>query len=266
MTPSKTTTAAKMGHATASPSALLELPKSIKDKIYHYALIADRPLDFDKKAFLIQYALLNTCTQVRKEATPIFFGENVFVISNIESESTNFLKAADGTLKKLLIDIAITKRVRTKCKNQPSAIAAALRTRAYHLPDFVLMWGPPPERTKLVWPENKNGKFTTDHRIIYVLNMAFQDRFAYQCQPGTTAVRNMTRKKMNEIKAREEAARGMTDSLGFKGADLSYKIAAELNGGQLEKFGGGGGVDMQKFLASLSIDERREMVMNMASM
>lgn len=252
MAPSTATSPGTTDHATASTSVLLNLPRSIKVRIYHYALLADRALDFDKEEFLTQYALLNTCTQIRKEATPIFFSNNVFVISNIQSASTNFLKAADGSIKKVFIDIAITERVRKECKNHPGAIAAALYTCAYLLPDFLLMWGPPAAGIKLVWPEKKNGKFTADQSAVYMLNMAFQERLEAQLKPVPTAMRSMTKKKIYQIKATEEAASGMINKVGFKSAEFSNKVAAELNRRHIDES------DFATFIDELSVDERRE--------
>ena len=122
--------------STSSTPTLINLPKPIKDKIYSYALVADKPIDFAKKAFLVRYALLNTCTQIRNEATPVFYSQNVFKISNITSESTNYIKAADGAITRLLIEFVIPADARKKYNNQPTAILSELKIRAYHLPEF----------------------------------------------------------------------------------------------------------------------------------
>ena len=216
--------------STDSTSTFLKLPNSIKDKTYYYALVADKPIDFAKKAFLVQYALPNTCTQIRTEATPIFYSHNVFKISNLNSESSNFIKAADGAVTKLLIDLIVPASTRKNCKNQPSAILATLKTRAYHLPEFLLRWGPLAKHIKVIWPEMKNGKFTTDQRIIYNLNLTFKEQIQAQSRPAAVALRKAMRRKIDEYVAREKAASGVVDKVGIRGADLPQRMVNEMNG------------------------------------
>jgi hypothetical protein len=246
-----------------SSSPLLNLPKPIKDKIYHHALVADKPIDFAKKAFLVQYALPNTCSQIRDEATQIFYSQNVFVISNLDSESTNFMKAANGAITKILIDFVIPAGTRKQYKNQPTAILTALKPRAYHLPEFLLQWGPSAKHIKIIWPEMRNGKFSTDQRIIYNLNLTFKQQLLAKSQPAAVALRKAMRRKMDEFVARENATSGTVDKVGMKGADLPQRLVDEMNGGR--RLGLGGlGVDISKFLADLSIDEKRQLVKDYA--
>lgn len=115
---------------TTSTCTFLHLPKQIKDKIYEYALVADKPIDFAKGAFCRQSALLNTYTAVREEATTIFFSKNIFVITNLESRSMNLIKNSKGAITKLLINFTIPNNVREQFLNDPIAMLAKLERRA----------------------------------------------------------------------------------------------------------------------------------------
>lgn len=238
-------------------AALLGLPKPLKERIYTYALVADRPLDLCGKPFRTQYALLNTSTQVRDEASAIFYSKNVFIVSDVMSQSLNLVKNADGTVMKLQIAFTISADVRKRCKFDPKAILKLLTRRVESLPAFLLGWGPTADGREIVEPTKATFRHASDRRIISALNKIFREQLLEASKPFATAMRKVVRKKMDDFVERENKANGKEDKVGLKGEDLSMRAARDLNGG--EKFGlGGAAVDSTKLLANLSIEEHRE--------
>ncbi|KAK5137726.1 hypothetical protein LTR08_007297 [Meristemomyces frigidus] len=59
-------------------SPLLALAPELRNRIYHYTLLSDAPIDTNCKDASKEPALLATCHQVRKEATGIYYSENTF--------------------------------------------------------------------------------------------------------------------------------------------------------------------------------------------
>lgn len=78
------------------PSRFMRLPLGIRRMIYGYALISEEPIEIHalarrnsvsshspegKRSNLPRVSLLlQTCSQIRKEAAPIYYGKNVFVL------------------------------------------------------------------------------------------------------------------------------------------------------------------------------------------
>lgn len=240
---------------TTSTSPLLNLPPEIKDKIYHYAHIADKPLDLCKKSFRTHYAFLNTCTQARKEATAIFYSQNVFVVSNIGSESLNLIKNADYTITKLQIAFTISKDTRQRCKNDRVKIIKYLKPRAEQLPAFLLTWVSSTEGIEIINPEDRRLKQATDRGIISALNTSFQRALDQQSGPFDDALRKMARIKTKKFVEEESQANGEEHKVGLKGKEFSLKAVQNLVGG--EGSGPWGmGVEKSKLIANSSIAER----------
>ena len=58
---------------------LLSLPPEIRDHIYALAIVEEKPIPLGNDyPFIYEPALLATNRQIREEATPVFYGENVF--------------------------------------------------------------------------------------------------------------------------------------------------------------------------------------------
>ena len=60
-------------------SPLLELPAELRNNIYRYALVSDDPIYITPDGLRTRKALLQTCEQIKNEATGIFYAENVFI-------------------------------------------------------------------------------------------------------------------------------------------------------------------------------------------
>ncbi|KAK5112303.1 hypothetical protein LTR85_011575 [Meristemomyces frigidus] len=59
-------------------SPLLKIPPELRNIIYDLVLTSDKPIDTQDTAAARVSALLATCTQIRREAAPIFYGQNTF--------------------------------------------------------------------------------------------------------------------------------------------------------------------------------------------
>lgn len=68
---------------TSTPSCtFLETPPEIRNIIYRYVLVsAESPINVNKLNLKNRKALLDTCAQIKDEATAVFFGENDFCIT-----------------------------------------------------------------------------------------------------------------------------------------------------------------------------------------
>ncbi len=70
---------------TEKPCLLLELAAELRNTIYRYALVTESedPVKLRPRAALLRQSLLNACTQIRKEARPIFWAENSFLLCGV---------------------------------------------------------------------------------------------------------------------------------------------------------------------------------------
>jgi hypothetical protein len=79
-------------------SLLLSLPRELRDRVYHYALVLDRPVYWPHPPFSksnIGYGLLTTSRQVYEEAAPILYSANKFLFSH-PSDCTMFRVVASS--------------------------------------------------------------------------------------------------------------------------------------------------------------------------
>lgn len=62
-------------------SPLSRLPTELRNEIYHLALIEENPvlINSDTRRVWRAPALLQTCRQLRAEASPVFLGNNAFL-------------------------------------------------------------------------------------------------------------------------------------------------------------------------------------------
>lgn len=95
-------------------SRLLNLPQELQDKILEYALVDDERTielcresrcyagycNWERQSWDNYFALSSACCRLHKEAGPIFFGKNVFEISNRRGGDcgvpTDFLRRMEG--------------------------------------------------------------------------------------------------------------------------------------------------------------------------
>lgn len=63
---------------TPATCALLALPAELRNTIYHLVLINEHPVEINPTSLPTHLALTQTCTQIRAEASQIFFAANAF--------------------------------------------------------------------------------------------------------------------------------------------------------------------------------------------
>ena len=74
--------------ANSKHSPLLsKLPGELRNKIYRYVLLQEA-IEIQLAPIYEKTNLLRTCSQIRKEASAIFFSENIFVITNVSEHPT----------------------------------------------------------------------------------------------------------------------------------------------------------------------------------
>jgi hypothetical protein len=76
----KTTTQEAIAATVDGEGRLLSLAAELRNRIYRYVLTGDTKVEPSKRQFYGKKRLLNVCTQIRNEATSIFYEENTFVI------------------------------------------------------------------------------------------------------------------------------------------------------------------------------------------
>ncbi|KAK3047729.1 hypothetical protein LTR09_010843 [Extremus antarcticus] len=59
---------------------LMDLTPELRNDCYRSALVADEPVPLKRRDILGRRPLLNTCTQIRNEATSIFWAQNTFIM------------------------------------------------------------------------------------------------------------------------------------------------------------------------------------------
>lgn len=96
---------------TTQASPLLDLPAELRNIVYHLVLSSEKGegTEITLSTIKSQTTLLRVCSQIRVEATPIFYGTNTFLISDViaqEAETDRFLKNA-GDNRKLIPRIAV---------------------------------------------------------------------------------------------------------------------------------------------------------------
>ena len=111
--------AASLRHTSRAASPFLALPGELRNDIYHLALAAedDEHVNISLHAIKQRTALLRTCSQIRNEATEIFYNVNVFAITDCLAqhyEIKRFLRNAGKytvLIPKLIVHIAIPKLI-----------------------------------------------------------------------------------------------------------------------------------------------------------
>lgn len=85
-----------MAEPSTSSSPLLELPPELRNTIYCLILIDGEPTELNANSITTPNctALLQTCTQIRSEATALFLASNSFQISIKMDESSKITSAA----------------------------------------------------------------------------------------------------------------------------------------------------------------------------
>ena len=82
----------------SSFSLLLSLPRELRDRVYRYALVLDRPVCWPHPPFFkgnIAHGLLTTSRQVYKETAPVLYSANKFLFSH-PSDITMFRVVASS--------------------------------------------------------------------------------------------------------------------------------------------------------------------------
>jgi hypothetical protein len=92
------------GTTTNEVSPLLELPPELRNTIYHLVLTSNNGeyVEITLKVVKKQTALLRVCSQIRNEATQIFYATNTFLIADLlgqEKEINRFMKNAAANMK-----------------------------------------------------------------------------------------------------------------------------------------------------------------------
>ena len=90
-------------------SRLLRLPAELRNKIYHHTLTASEGQHVELTAIKQHSALLRTCSQIRKEATDIFYANNTFVITDCLAQlaEINYLVKNVGGSNKLISKVVV---------------------------------------------------------------------------------------------------------------------------------------------------------------
>ena len=100
----------------AQNSPLLKLPAELRNKVYRSILIADDEININMRDIQAYTRILNVCTQIRTEASEIFYGENTFRITDAERQqpdTASFLQEAGiqniAKISTLTVDLALPK-------------------------------------------------------------------------------------------------------------------------------------------------------------
>ena len=92
-------------------------------------------------------SLLKVCAQIRRKATPIFYSNNTFRITNIYSEGINLLKHGRGRVPKLLISFEVAA---TKLRDRKDRVELVQQ-----LAGFLLTWDVNPKAVVVDRPKCK---------------------------------------------------------------------------------------------------------------
>ena len=138
-------------------SRLLALPPEIRDHIYSLAVVEVKPIELlNVRPFLTEPGLLATSRQIRAEATPIFYGENVFQLVNSYS-AEHFIDVFNKTKLPLIRSIrafqerqALAHHPETWLENVKKREHALLKHQLIH-PSAVLVPLPVGEKREIVW-------------------------------------------------------------------------------------------------------------------
>ncbi|KAK4494113.1 hypothetical protein PRZ48_014411 [Zasmidium cellare] len=82
---------ATMAPASGSKKCLMDLPPELRNSIYEMAVLKDKLFDdgntdiYYKRFKIPEPGLLRVCKQIRDEALPIFYGDNIFRCANMYS-------------------------------------------------------------------------------------------------------------------------------------------------------------------------------------
>ena len=245
----------------SGPLYLFNLPVDIQKKIYAYALITNNVIDLAKKSFLTYSALLYVCTKTRKDAIPIFFSKNVFIVSGMGSYGANYVKHADGHLTKIWIDFSVPPELHKKYPhstdpNSKDAMALFEEVRDYpeSLVGLLLTFEVSVSAIELVRPEIKDEKPTTDQLIHVLLNSLLDVCLKNQSQPEKQAARRLMKQRVDDIINKDSKLTGKDAKLALKDLDVGRKVAAKLNGGK--GYGVGGlGVESDNFSDYLKAED-----------
>lgn len=216
--------------------ALLKLPDEIKDTIYKYALLADQPIYLNKKSIATHRSLLNVCTQTQQEATSIFYADNTFRITNLESKAVNFVKHADGRIQKLIISFEIPPRLRKAWdvtggnKRDTKTVYDRLINRPTLLPDFLLTWGVAADAIEVEKPNESAFSIGVEFALVRLLGSVFESRLRNLNSPERAAEMEQARARVKALNAMMEAMKIKVGSKGTKGATGKENASCEVNG------------------------------------
>lgn len=97
--------------AAADPCLLLELPPELRNHIYEFVLVSpDEALIMKNSS---SPALLRTCRQIREEASSLYYGQNIFLITNAESLCIQWLASVPAKMRAHIK----TMRLYTNCRS-----------------------------------------------------------------------------------------------------------------------------------------------------
>lgn len=203
-------------HLNSCNSSLLKLPARVKEAIYTYVLVMERPVELNKKSVQRYMTLLKVCAQIRRKATPIFYSKNTFRISNIFSEAVNFLKHANGRIPKLYLNFEVAPN---KLQSWDDDYRSKLMQRVHMLPEFLLIWDVRPKAVITERPKCRFSSRDSAREYIFIkqacddFEYAFRDLASPERADDVKKMKLLTREmseNMNKVKV------GMTEEDAMK--------------------------------------------------
>ena len=137
---SAATFALQDGTNAGSQSGLLRLPSELRNYIYTEALIEDCDININlPKPLAVEPGLLHVCTLIRKEARPIFYADNAFlllersvrkgVLSRLSPEKLRLLRLVKILPSFLSGNITDEQTLLRMCQDFATSMASDLRLR-----------------------------------------------------------------------------------------------------------------------------------------
>ena len=121
-------------------SPLARLPPELRNTIYEMVVLEEDPIDIEADQTTLAFpipGLLRTCSQLCAEASSIFYGRNIFVVSNPEFSYVNetecilheWLRMLGGTNRALLREVRLHSDYHPVHPNRVSSRIAQIRQR-----------------------------------------------------------------------------------------------------------------------------------------
>ena len=127
------------------PFRLLELLAELRNRIYRAMLVCDEEFDIHMLRIGARICLLGVCTQIRSEASEIFYAENTFRITDARKQqlyTTFFLQSIGESnaqrIKRLLVDLALPDWARMMLRTRRLLLQDNHGAEAEELGDYVL--------------------------------------------------------------------------------------------------------------------------------